>query len=546
MKRFPRTLTLLLLLGALLALVAGSAATAQEPVPGTFVPGVVLVNFDRPITDVLDLPPNVQVVDRPDRLDAFGWRLVEVPEGFEDRLIALLAEIGIPAERSSYGVLFVDPNDPHFNDGHQWGPQHINAPGAWDSNKGSFQHTVCVIDSGIAWDHPDLDGKVVFHKSALGDDGYEGFGWYSHGTFVSGIAAAETNNGEGIAGVGWNPSIGTVKFTNGLFYQTEDLIEAINECMNSGADVINMSLGSPTPSQALDDALTAAENAGLITVSAAGNSNDSNPRYPCAYSDLCAAATDNTDSFTRWTNYGNTVNMATPGGQDVDLGDPYGPGDIWSTWLNHDTMELTYTYFRGTSFSCPHVSGAATVLLNNSGATRQSVVQAILDTAKPVSGYGKWVTHGFLDMQAAQEALEPKLEWRLRLNLQTLQGATAGLHQSDTGNYIIAWYSEWVPGQGYGPWKQVPQDQIVWDDYYWCNIPFHGWLKFYKQPDIVIETDTDVTYILWDITTLHRRGTKNSGCVRLMFQEGEDTIGQDIAEPIKTIDWPYGDTNQSW
>lgn len=537
MKRFT-IIKLTLVLGFLLALLAGGSVTmAQqppEPPPDTFQPGVVLVKIDRPITDVLPWPG---VVDRPDRLDAFGWRLATVPVGREDEIIAALAGMGIQAERSTYGKLYESPNDPYYTDGTQWGPGAIQAPGAWDYQRGNAATIVCVIDSGIADDHPDLAAKVVAKHSVLGDDGYEGFS--GHGTFVAGVAAASTNNGVGIAGIGWNPKIRSVKVTRGLIYKVEDLITAINVCMTEGSNVINMSLGSRNPNQALDDALTAAENAGIITVAAAGNDNEATPRYPCAYSDLCAAATHPGDGFTTWTNYGDYVNMAAPGGDDQNP-EEYGPNDIWSTWYDYYTKEKTYRYWRGTSFSSPHLAGAAAVLLNNPGADRTAVVNAILDTHKDISGHGKWVTHGLIDMAAAQQVLGPTKQWRLRLNLMTLDGMfVCGVHPDDKEFLGVFKYKEYTPGQGYGPWKEAIAE---YSQYFWCNMS-GTWVKFYKQPNLVVQTGTDVSTLLWDITTYHKRGMK-TGCDKVMFVEKHDYFTQ--SDDIETVDWLVGDPNQSW
>lgn len=92
------------------------------------------------------------------------------------------------------------PDDTHFNDQyalHTGSTGRIHAPDTWDLYTGNPDNYIAIIDYGVDANHPDLDGKVV------GDQPDEEY----HGTHVAGIAAAVTDNDEGVAGVDWNAQI---------------------------------------------------------------------------------------------------------------------------------------------------------------------------------------------------------------------------------------------------------------------------------------------------------------------------------------------------
>jgi thermitase len=172
------------------------------------------------------------------------------------------------------------PNDPRF--GEQWGLARIQAPAAWNITHGSATRVVAVLDCGIydeassvlapdgATGHPDLRGKVTqrrdFSGSATATDDY-----CNHGTHVAGIAAAGTNNGVGIAGVGFDTRLLNAKVLNDTGAGTVTWIaNGIQWATDSGANVINMSLGAPgvCPS-AMQDAINYAWAHNVVVVAAA-------------------------------------------------------------------------------------------------------------------------------------------------------------------------------------------------------------------------------------------------------------------------------------
>ena len=279
------------------------------------------------------------------------------------------------------------PNDPQFaeqwalnNLGQNGGKERadIDALAAWLKTRGSEEVVVAVLDSGVDYTHPDLVSNMWFRPdnipqytddelgsfndergfngtSAAGDPMDEN----GHGTHCSGIIGAEGNNDEGIAGINWNVRIMPLKFMGrGGFGTTKDAIEAINYAVDRkqkgvNVRVINASWGSTLRSKALEDAIRAAGEQGILFVAAAGNAstdNDKRPHYPSNYAlpnVISVAATDRNDALTSFSNYGvKTVHIAAPG------------KDILSTWLNDQYREAS-----GTSMAAPQVAGVAALIV---------------------------------------------------------------------------------------------------------------------------------------------------------------------------------------
>jgi subtilisin family serine protease len=182
-----------------------------------------------------------------------------------------------------------------------------------------------------------------------------------HGTHVAGIIGAEGDNSEGIAGINWTVQIMPLKFLGrGGFGSTKNAIEAINYAIDrkkNGVNlrVINASWGSTQNSRALEDAIRAAGDAGILFVAAAGNSstdNDRRPHYPSNYdlpNMISVAALDRNDLLATFSNYGSkTVHVAAPG------------REILSTWLGNQYREAS-----GTSMAAPQVAGIAALIVAN-------------------------------------------------------------------------------------------------------------------------------------------------------------------------------------
>ena len=309
------------------------------------------------------------------------------------------------------------PNDTYY--GKQWGPKQINAEQAWATSTGAGQ-TIAVVDSGVDLDHPDLAAKIAGGADFVGcPDARNGCGtgdWEGvdpHGTHVSGIAAAVTGNGTGIAGVAPDAKLLAVRVLGEEGGSFEEVAAGIRWSADNGADVINLSLGALPGVQALtitglvDDARQAiayAREKGVVVVAAAGNETAplcGTPGFePGA---LCVTATDRNEAKAWYSNLGVNEQIdavAAPGGQGlVSCAE-----DILSTvpagaegFCGRTTPG--YDAYAGTSMATPHVAGVA-ALLTAQGRTDDQVVDVLEATArKPVTGtrgvydpvYGYWI-----------------------------------------------------------------------------------------------------------------------------------------------------------
>jgi serine protease len=152
----------------------------------------------------------------------------------------------------------------------QWALAREGFPAAWDVTTGAGAR-VAVIDTGIDGTHPDLAGKVASADAAGATDPQSDPD--GHGTHVSGLACAATNNGIGIAGAGWDCGLAVVKLgtdpAGGI--RDEQIVQGIQLAIQRGAHAVNMSFGGGPPSAALDTAIQAAFDRGIVLVAAASN-----------------------------------------------------------------------------------------------------------------------------------------------------------------------------------------------------------------------------------------------------------------------------------
>ena len=281
-----------------------------------------------------------------ERLPRNGLQVVRLARGTSARAaaVALEREAGVVYAEPNF-VYHLDalPDDPFFGD--LWGMTAIQAPAAWDTTTGSPNVRVAVVDTGIAYDHPDLAPNVWTNPGESGggketnglDDDGDGFvddvhGWdflqgdnqpldfSGHGTHVAGTIGAAGNNGTGVAGVDWQTSLMALRAGN-TELEDADIISAFAYACAHGAKVVNASFGGPGFSQAMLDTITSPGCANTLFVAAAGNDGvdvDTAPSYPCSFAApnlVCVAATD-TDGTTLagFSNYGpGSVDIAAPG-----------------------------------------------------------------------------------------------------------------------------------------------------------------------------------------------------------------------------------------
>lgn len=277
----------------------------------------------------------------------------------------------------------------------------IKALNAWDWSTGGDDVTIAVIDTGVAQGHEDLVNKLVPGYNFI-DDSFDSQDDNGHGTMVASIAAADTNNGAGIAGVSWNARVMPLKVLDSDGYGSALAVgSAIRYATDEGARVINLSLTFNNPSFIVEDAVEYAYERGVVIVASTGNSARW-VAYPAAYDDyvIAVAATNPHDQWWPLSNFGPSVDVAAPGQQII--GAFYSP-------LEPQNLN-SYTWGDGTSFAAPHVAGAAAVLLSYKPfLTNKEVYILIRITADDVNaaeypGVDDYLGYGRLNLQ---KLLEP-------------------------------------------------------------------------------------------------------------------------------------------
>ena len=389
----------------------GEAPASAPPLPqalgswSDYTPGRILVKFraDTPRAEAGSMlsTNGATVLGKVGGLEVLR---LAVPEGREKALVELLT-LNPQVEYAELDYVVhaaLIPNDTYYY--RQWGLDKIRGPAAWDVlvDAGLLGHTadiiIAVLDTGVDLLHPDLDSKIVQgydffnHDSVPQDD-------HGHGTHVAGIAAAETNNYRGVAGVSWDARIMPVKVLNangdGSY---SDLADAIRFACASGADIINMSLGGTEYSHTLHEAVEQTYQDGCLMVAAAGNRGGAGLLYPARYPQTIAvAATDQGDGRASFSSYGPEVDVAAPG------------EGIYSTYWEAPYTH-TYTYISGTSMATPHVAGLSGLVWSLCPGLSNGEVQSIIEaTAKDLGslGWDPYFGFGRIDAQQAVEAAMP-------------------------------------------------------------------------------------------------------------------------------------------
>jgi hypothetical protein len=351
-----------------------------------YVPGQLLVKFrhNTPARGVA-VALRTAGAELDGRIPNLGVQLLHVsPSRVASTLQELESDPRVAfAERDALLSAQATPNDYWWPS--EWAPSKVNAPSAWDSTTGSASTVIAVLDSGVDFSQPDLQGAFVAGHDIVNSDN-DPSDDYGHGTQVAGVAAARSNNAIGVASYCWRCSIMPVKVlgANGTG-SVSDVAAGITWASDHGARVINMSLGSTSASSTLASAAQYAHDHGAVLVAAAGNSGSTTQTYPAALPTVIGVAgTDSADQLTSTSNYGSWVKVAAPGCN-------------FTTGLNS-----WYGTFCGTSSASPVVAGVAALALSlDPGATNTQVEQAIEASAVPES----FVQYGRVDAAATLAAL---------------------------------------------------------------------------------------------------------------------------------------------
>jgi len=245
-----------------------------------------------------------------DRLQA--W-VVDVTPGTEEAVMESLRANPLfrDAELDHYARPAATPNDPQFSAA--WHLAKIQAPAAWDITTGSAT-PIAVLDSGIDPNHPDLVGRMLpgwnFVNGSSNVTDTTG-----HGTAVTGVLGAVTNNGTGVsAGVWQNPILPLVVVDSTNYASYSNIGAAIQYAVDHGARIISLSVGGSASSGLLQSAVDYAWNAGAVVFAAAMNNSSSTPYYPAACNHAVAvSASDGNDNLAVFSNFGNWITLAAPG-----------------------------------------------------------------------------------------------------------------------------------------------------------------------------------------------------------------------------------------
>jgi len=314
--------------------------------------------------------------------------------------------------------------DTTFNERYQWGLDRIQAETAWNNTQGdsSGNILVAIMDTGIASAHSDLSSKVIaWHDCTKNPCASGGADDNGHGTHTAGIAAAITNNTQGVASIGFNTKLVSVKvlYSDGTGFLS-DVARGIYKVSSEYAGkkvIINLSLGGLTDSSTLRQSVDNAWSAGLIIVAAAGNcgasdaafdpdcNNTINPViYPASYSNAIAvAATDRFDQKASYSEYGASwVDVAAPGGDDC----PPGGSSYYKCWIISTYPSNDYAWATGTSIASPLVAGTAALIWSvDPSLSNTQIRQALENTTDSISGTGNYWAKGRINAFRAIQSI---------------------------------------------------------------------------------------------------------------------------------------------
>lgn len=298
-------------------------------------------------------------------------RIITLPKIIRE----LLDKITGPREHSDGAF----PNDPMFSS--QWHHKTMESEKGWELSKGSKDVTIAILDTGIDGEHPDLKGKLAKGYDAYGN-GKEYVDKQGHGTHCAGIASAKTHNGVGVAGVAPDATLMSVKVLqdsgSGTYAAVADGI--MWAAKNPDVDIMSMSLGGPSSSKAIEDAVNEALKNGKVVVAAMGNDGSNRPSYPASIKGVFAVgATNQSDAKANFSQWGQNIQIAAPG------------VDIYATFPTYSSgmPGKNYGAISGTSMATPAVAGLAGLLKGaNPSLKGEQITKIIASTADDLGNPG--------------------------------------------------------------------------------------------------------------------------------------------------------------
>ena len=394
----------------LMSFLTTTAACLFAHTPATlaaeYVPGEVLVRFlpDATPTVRSDIARSVDgsfVARQPGA--RFDKLRVSAAADVEEIAARLSRDTGVEwAEPNYRGALHGDPDggcpdcpqDPFLMElgGNQWGVHLAGVPSLWRHGGGGTGLVIAIVDSGLdsfSSPHGDLSANVVVSNGMdfidgdtnPTDQGSVANPQWGHGTHVAGIAGAVSDD-QGICGVAYCAKLLIVRVANcndpgsptACTVYVDAVAQGVKWAADNGADVINLSLGFSSYSNALRDAVQYAIGVGAVVVASTGNENTGTVRYPAKFPEVigvgASGSGDNVwGSGSNGSNWGDGLDVVAPG------------KDVWSTYISGSYSQKT-----GTSMAAPFVSGLAALLLErNPDMSPLEVEEFLKKRAKQIS-----------------------------------------------------------------------------------------------------------------------------------------------------------------
>lgn len=404
-------------------------------------------NTQRVICDYLNSDPNVAFAHPNEEI---SLPVIDEPELEDESSDTFLngTDSTYPNDYSSYtGEYFLDS---------------IKAKEAWDYLKtlpASSENSavVAVIDSGVDIDNPDLEnrfyrnsagniiGKNFYDNPTIPNDNFnDDYTNYYHGTSVAGAIAAQADNGTGICGVagGFDVKIMPIKaFSSTGDAKINAIIEGIKFAADNGANVINLSLGTPIYIDGLQEAIDYAYNLGVTVVCSAGNSLSNQYHYPaCGDNVISVASIGKTDEKSGFSQFNEYIDLTAPG-ENLALTYP----------------DATISYVRegrsGTSFSSPIVAGAAALLkIANPFLTPSQIEEILKATATDLGREGYDIEYGFGKINLLEAIKKSNTGYVPTTSIVTTEKLTVEVNKSkqidvtvnpeNANNKSVVYYSE--------------------------------------------------------------------------------------------------------
>jgi hypothetical protein len=439
----------------------------------------LIVKFDKKI-DSNYLLQSLDLIDY-EIIGDLSQKVIVINSESHTLVNSLLEEHIISVENNIVRELHDIPNDEHY--GLQWGHSMVNIVDAWKITVGNDSAYTCVIDSGIHRSHPDLINAdirngwdYITNDNVMSDI-------YGHGTKVTGVIAATTNNSIGIAGINWNVTIIPFRVVqdNGLIYSSH-VISAIYDAADIGCKVINLSLGGPDYSVAENDAIQYAISKGSIVVASAGNKANSVYQYPASYDNVISVAAINQYNLkSSFSTYNNRVTVTAPGEKIATTSPP--------TYSNGYSE---YEYVDGTSFSAPYIAGIAALSVSvspdiNAVKFKELLISTSID--RGIVGYDNEYGYGLVNAGSLLSFINGQLDKVLNIEILSPPSkinyisfepidTTSGIIRAHkaSGNYIDVPISSDMLS-GYDPYSSVYGSQTVTVTYQGVTTTFDIYLN---------------------------------------------------------------------